>query len=156
MVGFFGCCGAARQSRPLLAMYFVVLLLLMLAQLGIGIAAFAFGPKVEGWVEQGWERADPDARTWVETNLKCCGFKEPSENPSCVASSGATKACFQVLVDFVDTRLQAVEITAIVLACLQVLALISSCCLFSNIPTADDERRALLAESKRITSTYHP
>jgi hypothetical protein len=136
-------------------MYFVVLLLLVLAQIALGVAAFAFGPKVETWVEQGWNNADPDARSWVETNLKCCGFKEPSENPTCVANSQATEGCFEVLVDFVDTRLQAVEITAIVLACVQVLALISSCCLFTSIPTAEEERRALLAESKRINN-YQP
>jgi hypothetical protein len=121
---------------------------LVLCQVAIGVGSFVFTPQVEGLVEQGWNAANETTRTWVETNFNCCGFKGPERNTSCPVVSD--QGCGPTLVNYLKTRLRVVEIAAIVVACVQGMSILFSIFLFRSIRTEAEERRALLADARRV------
>ncbi|XP_078491769.1 CD63 antigen [Ciona intestinalis] len=88
-IAFVGCCGAVSESRCMLTMYFLSLLILLLAQIGIAIAALVYG-------SQGFSTAiniqlgilvrgygpDPTSAAIVDTiqqTFACCGYTGPED-----------------------------------------------------------------------------
>ena len=47
LISFMGCCGALKQIKCLLGMYSLILLLLLLAEIGIGIFAAVYSVKLK-------------------------------------------------------------------------------------------------------------
>uniref|UniRef100_H2YXJ1 Uncharacterized protein n=1 Tax=Ciona savignyi TaxID=51511 RepID=H2YXJ1_CIOSA len=88
-VAFVGCCGAVSESRCLLSMYFISLLVLLLAQIGIAIAALVigaqgftdiidqhFGILVRGY---GTDVASQGVVDSVQQTFSCCGYNGPGD-----------------------------------------------------------------------------
>nr|XP_002122661.1 uncharacterized protein LOC100186245 [Ciona intestinalis] len=88
-IAFVGCCGAVSESRCMLTMYFLSLLILLLAQIGIAVAALVYG-------SQGFTNAintqlgilvrgygpDPTSAAIVDTiqqTFSCCGYTGPED-----------------------------------------------------------------------------
>jgi len=49
LLGFFGCCGALRESSCLLNTYAIIVMVLVLGQLGVGIYAFVARSDFKNW-----------------------------------------------------------------------------------------------------------
>ncbi|XP_078490439.1 CD9 antigen-like isoform X4 [Ciona intestinalis] len=80
IIGFFGCCGAIKESTCLLGTYFGFLFVIFGLQLGIGIWALVSYDSMEAAindamvVKEGGLNKDDDANyVGVEQNLQCCG-----------------------------------------------------------------------------------
>ncbi|MEQ2300684.1 hypothetical protein AMECASPLE_028285 [Ameca splendens] len=52
VLGFLGCCGAYRENRCLLLLFFILLFLIFVLLLAAGILAAVEGDKVKGFVEE--------------------------------------------------------------------------------------------------------
>jgi len=90
VVAFFGCCGAWKESRCLIYTYAVFLAIILVAQLGAGIAAYMLkgdlntevskkmNSGMEHYQQEGFEGVTD---TWdiVQKNLQCCGVDAPGD-----------------------------------------------------------------------------
>ncbi|XP_054859838.1 tetraspanin-16 [Eublepharis macularius] len=87
LVGFLGCCGAMRESKCLLVVFFVVMLILFIVEVSGAVVVLAFSAVADIFVDhlkqwalktlkEGYGRQDDITGIWNTTmnELKCCGF----------------------------------------------------------------------------------
>ncbi|KAG5853872.1 hypothetical protein ANANG_G00031440 [Anguilla anguilla] len=87
IMGFLGCCGAIKESRCMLLLFFVAVLVVFIAEVAGAIVVLVFKPLAENLVSQLGEKAveaikkhygaNPDITgPWNATmdGLNCCGF----------------------------------------------------------------------------------
>jgi len=84
VVGFFGCCGAIKENKCMLGIFFALVLVIFLVQVAGGILVFLNLPEAEEMIKNsmkqyGGSSAEDQAVTqaWdtVQSELKCCGFE---------------------------------------------------------------------------------
>merc|ERR1711934_21837 len=86
-VTFFGCCGAIKEHHCMTLAFSVFLALILVIELGAGIASYAFRSQVGGIIEKNMEKGLQNygeegykgvTETWniVQHELKCCGAQE--------------------------------------------------------------------------------
>lgn len=86
-VTFFGCCGAIKEHHCMTLAFSVFLSLILLIELGAGIASYAFRQQVGTIIESNMEKGLQNygkqtykgvTETWniVQHELKCCGAQE--------------------------------------------------------------------------------
>jgi CD63 antigen len=86
-VTFFGCCGAIKEHHCMTLAFSVFLSLILIIELGAGIASYAFRNQVGGIIESNMEKGLMNygkdgykgvTETWniVQHELKCCGAQE--------------------------------------------------------------------------------
>jgi len=160
LTGFLGCCGAACENTCLLGVFFIIILILFLIELGVGIAALVMQDQLEPKFDTFYmdnviskyskecDQADNQfVKSWNETqtDLKCCGcnsYKDYSSNgliPACsnLCSYNYTSAglpgCCQLVWNELDDNIDIVGGVAIGLLVIELLAMIFSCCLCQAI-----------------------
>jgi len=90
VIAFFGCCGAWKESSCLVYSYAVLLSVILIAQIGAGIAAYMLKSDLSGEVTKNMKAGmdnyeEPDfegvTHTWdiMQQNLKCCGVETPAD-----------------------------------------------------------------------------
>jgi len=86
-VTFFGCCGAIKEHHCMTLSFSVFLALILVIELGAGIASYAFREQVGKIIEHNMEKGLKNygiegykgvTETWniVQHELKCCGAQE--------------------------------------------------------------------------------
>jgi len=83
VVGLFGCCGAIRESQPLLFLYAALLFVILLAEFGGAVLAFYYRSQIEGRIVNTMQQQITNdyvtnSTTWTAWNflqqkMKCCG-----------------------------------------------------------------------------------
>ncbi|KAL0829452.1 hypothetical protein ABMA28_004219 [Loxostege sticticalis] len=99
VIAFFGCCGAIRESRCLLTMYFICMAILAAGKIYLATVIFnglnTIQGTVEGWVDTAFANENLRKTFHVlETLFECCGTTGadsyvgiyPITPPSCCAS----------------------------------------------------------------------
>ncbi|XP_015239588.1 PREDICTED: tetraspanin-8-like [Cyprinodon variegatus] len=85
VLGFLGCCGAYRENRCMLLVFFVLLLIIFALLLAAGILAAVEEGRVREWVEEKLKELKPlasqpqnvkDDLEKLQRELKCCGLTE--------------------------------------------------------------------------------
>lgn len=93
LISFLGCCGALKQVRCLLGLYSTVLLIVLLAEIGIGIFSGVYSGQLKSLLEPQLKRSivkqymgDSENKTiasigWdtVMLNFECCGVTNSSD-----------------------------------------------------------------------------
>ncbi|XP_022243468.1 CD9 antigen-like isoform X2 [Limulus polyphemus] len=89
VVGFFGCCGAVRESKCMLLTYFVFLFLILGCEIAVGILAVIFKNKVIKGMEDnvtsklknkyGMDETITESIDLAQTKFGCCGVKEAKD-----------------------------------------------------------------------------
>lgn len=87
ILGFLGCCGAVRESRCMLLLFFVIILIVFIAEVAGAIVLLVFKPLAEDLIQKAGEEAVKNIKKDYGTNkdltglwnstmttLKCCGF----------------------------------------------------------------------------------
>ncbi|XP_037626316.1 tetraspanin-1 [Sebastes umbrosus] len=84
LLGLLGCCGAQKESKCLLLMFFSIILIIFIAEVAAGVVALAYSSFAEGilraWATPALKKdygSDPVlTKLWntTMTELKCCGF----------------------------------------------------------------------------------
>lgn len=84
IVAFFGCCGAYKESSCMIYTYAVLLTLILICQIGAGIAAFLYKGELKGVIQEkmvdgmknyGEAGHEGVTNAWdvLQTDLACCG-----------------------------------------------------------------------------------
>ncbi|XP_036004491.1 tetraspanin 35 [Fundulus heteroclitus] len=105
IIGFLGCCGAIRESRCMLLMFFMIVLLVFIAEVAGAVVILVFRPLADDLLEKVGTAAvknikkdygnnDDITGLWNTTmeTLKCCGFynyTDFSSSPYHVAHNGS-------------------------------------------------------------------
>ncbi|KAG0424618.1 hypothetical protein HPB47_028174, partial [Ixodes persulcatus] len=89
LIGFFGCCGAIKESRCLLGIYFAFLFVILACELAIGVFAVIFQDKIMSEMRDNLTNAlkrDYGKKThvttafdWAQTKMQCCGVFGPGD-----------------------------------------------------------------------------
>ena len=158
VIAFFGCCGAIKENTCLLTTYAVILLIILIAQIAVGVYAF-IQTKDSNFSEQDMVKAfnklqnayvdDPvvkDAVNLIQIELKCCGALKPEDwtitplPPSCCGKSEGdcitatnTMGCAQPLFDFVKSSIKIIGIVILSIAAVELVGAIIALCLSSSI-----------------------
>ncbi|XP_074493115.1 tetraspanin-1 [Sebastes fasciatus] len=84
LLGLLGCCGAQKESKCLLLMFFSIILIIFIAEVAAGVVALAYSSFAEGilraWATPALKKdygSDPVlTKLWntTMTEMKCCGF----------------------------------------------------------------------------------
>ncbi|XP_037504953.1 23 kDa integral membrane protein [Rhipicephalus sanguineus] len=89
LVGFFGCCGAVKESKCLLGAYLAFLFLVLACELAIGILALIFQHKILSDMKDNMTESlkkDYGKKThvttafdWAQAKMLCCGVHGPAD-----------------------------------------------------------------------------
>uniref|UniRef100_V9KIX5 Tetraspanin n=1 Tax=Callorhinchus milii TaxID=7868 RepID=V9KIX5_CALMI len=84
LIGFLGCCGAQKESRCLLIMFFAIVLIIFIAEIAAAVVALVYSSFAESllkaWVgpvlKNDYGKVKDVTGIWNSTmsELKCCGF----------------------------------------------------------------------------------
>eukprot|EP00010_Vexillifera_abyssalis_P000126 CAMPEP_0201560468 /NCGR_PEP_ID=MMETSP0173_2-20130828/78287_1 /ASSEMBLY_ACC=CAM_ASM_000268 /TAXON_ID=218659 /ORGANISM="Vexillifera sp., Strain DIVA3 564/2" /LENGTH=357 /DNA_ID=CAMNT_0047974921 /DNA_START=69 /DNA_END=1143 /DNA_ORIENTATION=+ len=81
ILSFVGCLGAYCQMRTLLKFYLFFLLLVVLAQIGVGVAVYFKKDSVVHEMDKTWNKADDELRSYVQHKFDCCGWETIYDDP---------------------------------------------------------------------------
>ncbi|XP_074082251.1 tetraspanin-8 [Macrotis lagotis] len=114
VLGFLGCCGAMKESRCMLLLFFIGLLLILLIQIAAGVVGIVFKSKIEQSFKDVFQEEvkslsdnEPESLDFKNTlndfqkQFKCCGlingaqdwgnnFQKYSESCECKKNEGYT------------------------------------------------------------------
>ncbi|XP_064138452.1 tetraspanin-2 isoform X2 [Loxodonta africana] len=145
-MGFFGCCGAMRESQCVLGSFFTCLLVIFAAEVTTGVFAFIGKGVAIRHVQTMYEEAYNDylkdkgkgngTLITFHSTFQCCG-KESSEQvqPTCPKELLKHKNCIDEIETVISVKLQLVGIVGIGIAGLTIFGMIFSmvlCCAIRN------------------------
>ncbi|KAM4038776.1 tetraspanin-8 [Anomaloglossus baeobatrachus] len=158
VLGFFGCCGAIKESRCLLLLFFIGLFLILALQLTAGILGVVYKPQLEQKVNQTLHDLLPlnqqseelkKALHTIQEENKCCGVINGRNDwgntvpPSCICNpvtdtdkckAGFYKqTCASVFVDYYKSHLIIIIGIAFGLAAVELFGLGFSMTLYCQI-----------------------
>ncbi|XP_064415742.1 tetraspanin-1-like [Latimeria chalumnae] len=112
VVGFLGCCGAIKESKCMLLLFFIIVLLVFIAEMAGAIVMLAFSSladtifgKMKKWavktIREDYSKNDDITKMWdtTMTEMKCCGLNNFTDfqNSSSFAQNGTypKQCCWQ-------------------------------------------------------------
>ncbi|XP_067227999.1 CD81 protein isoform X2 [Chanodichthys erythropterus] len=108
LVGFFGCCGAVRESQCLLGLFFACLLVIFGAEVAAGVFGFFNKDKIIEDIKHFYDEAagNNDNNTTVQSYhiiLNCCG--PPSTKSTLCQDISSNKTCHVAIEEFFNSKL---------------------------------------------------
>jgi len=156
LVSLIGCIGAMKENRGALKIYAGAVLVLMIIQIALGIAAYVLRDQIPSYAEDSWSNMGDKGREDLENVFNCCGWYNSSDMPSNSTNcpienaNSSVSGCESAIVNEIDNSLVAIGVTAIVIGVLELLVVLFSCCLIQRIPSKEDREAALLEEARRL------
>lgn len=160
VVSFFGCFGAANEKGVLLRTYFALLIILMVLELSVGIAAYVKKDEIPNLLGDAWIKSVSDNSTTslrgiiqIENTFKCCGFNDINSYAvpaDCAIVNGWTRPCFYTVTSTMVDSLNIIAGSGVGIAVIQLIGLIFSAFMFVKIAKRDRNGENLLNESWRI------
>ncbi|XP_076123726.1 tetraspanin-2a [Alosa pseudoharengus] len=139
LVGFFGCCGAVRESQCLLGLFFACLMIIFGAEVAAGVFGFLNKDTIINEVEGFYLSSLQDnltngtnVATLYHTVLQCCGGTEP--NPT-LCPDTETKNCVEAIDEYFNEKLFIIGYVGIGIAGVMIIGMIFSmvlCCAIRN------------------------
>lgn len=152
IIAFFGCCGAIRESYCMTSTYSFFLILLVIAQIVIAVLVFVFIGDVTVAMKKAFERVfqnrenpiNRDLIDAIQSSLECCGKTSVLDYggffpQSCCAYGTApacapfARGCTGRMGEFLDTAGNVVAWVSLGVAAVELIGLISACCLANAI-----------------------
>lgn len=156
LVSMIGCCGAVIEHKQVLIAYFIILAVLIIAQVNIAIIMFTNARNVETILDKAWDKAyedQPGLIRDIEHKYFCCGFRNtrdraiPKSSPDACEKNpwfGYDQSCLTSLTNVYRSNQTALGILGLILAIIQVLALLASFILLKclrDYPQTDQDYR---------------
>jgi len=122
IVGFFGCCGAIKQSKCLLGFYIFFLFVVMLIEFAAAILGIYFQSEIFEKISVGYtdnvvahfgknttdDMAFTEGINWIQIEGKCCGWEDPAieyATSTIITVAGRTASCCVFAADVVTSDL---------------------------------------------------
>ncbi|KAJ8265778.1 hypothetical protein COCON_G00148770 [Conger conger] len=139
LVGFFGCCGAVRESQCLLGSFFACLLVIFGAEVAAGVFGFLNKEKIIEEVQSFYTKSINDDKYNTNSTisliyqkvLNCCG----TEEAPCSDYPPDTKDCVSAITEFFNSKLYIIGYVGIGIAGVMIIGMIFSmvlCCAIRN------------------------
>jgi len=102
VISFFGCCGASKESKCMMYTYGFFLFIILIAQIGAGIAAFALKGDLKDAIEVNMNSAMgsytneteyKDVWDAVQSNFQCCGVEKPDDWYKVLGNNTVADSC---------------------------------------------------------------
>uniref|UniRef100_A0A915BZU8 Tetraspanin n=1 Tax=Parascaris univalens TaxID=6257 RepID=A0A915BZU8_PARUN len=131
LVGFLGCCGAMCESTVLLSLFFVIVLILTVIELGAAVLAVSSKSEFKDSLRKLLgESTDANHLTKlrpIEDLFQCCGATAETKNLfDCDQSK---EDCFTVISEWIESTGETVVVIAFVLLAVELFALVFTCIL---------------------------
>ncbi|XP_077450237.1 tetraspanin-8-like [Stigmatopora argus] len=156
VLGFLGCCGAIKENRCMLILFFVSLLLIFVLLVAAGILGAVGEDKVKDWVKERLEKLMPLSNQpeqvrkdleKLQEELKCCGllngFQDWSTVPTsckctateadCGANSYYSTSCSRQIIQLMEKHMEVVIGIAFAIAILLIAGMVFSMMLYRQI-----------------------
>jgi len=139
LLSLFGCCGALKESRLLLGLYFTFLFLIVGVQVFVVVYSYKYDNNgtLDNALSNGWSKADNDLKNWTQTYFKCCGFQNETDGPISPCPPDATTGCKEQIKLYIEDNVKAVQIAGIIIASIQFVGLLFSLCLCCSVRSED-------------------
>ncbi|XP_030624139.1 CD9 antigen [Chanos chanos] len=139
LVGFFGCCGAVRESQCLLGSFFACLLIIFGAEVAAGVFGFLNKGKIISDIQNFYtETVRNDNNTEILSAyhdiLNCCGTTS-GKSADCAGQLEKTKTCDSAIEEFFNDKLYIIGYVGIGIAGVMIIGMIFSmvlCCAVRN------------------------
>ena len=82
IVSCLGSLATCRLSRTLLITYSLILIACFILQIVVIVLIVTSNISTESWLEHRWLELSTDDQSWIESELKCCGFNENIDTES--------------------------------------------------------------------------
>ncbi|XP_063065199.1 CD9 antigen [Engraulis encrasicolus] len=136
LVGFFGCCGAIRESQCLLGLFFASLLIIFGAEVAAGVFGFMSKNKIIEDIQNFYTESIKEGNngTMIQSYKKvldCCG----TQSYPCADSTEDTKTCDVAISEFFNSKLFIVGYVGVGIAGVMIIGMIFSmvlCCAIRN------------------------
>uniref|UniRef100_A0A646QC03 Tetraspanin n=1 Tax=Hemiscolopendra marginata TaxID=943146 RepID=A0A646QC03_9MYRI len=160
VIGFFGCCGACKESHCMMITFSVLLGLIFVLELAAGIAAYVLRNDLDNIIKENMKKSlnrynstADDKKTWdmLQNEFDCCGidndndWKEnnlPIPDSCCKEESAGcaldkhnlnTKGCYDKFKNAVVKYAGIIGGIGIGIAFVQIIGIVCACCLASAI-----------------------
>uniref|UniRef100_W5MX74 Tetraspanin n=1 Tax=Lepisosteus oculatus TaxID=7918 RepID=W5MX74_LEPOC len=141
LVGFFGCCGAVRESQCLLGSFFACLLVIFAAEIAAGVFGFMNKNKIIEEIKSVYTAAANDNQSDNSTlivfheALQCCGTIEKKTQMCSSESESKLKDCPTEIENFFNAKLYIIGYVGIGIAGVMIIGMVFSmvlCCAIRN------------------------
>lgn len=157
IVSFFGCFGAANEKSSLLKTYFAFLIILIILELSVGIAASVKKNEIPQLLEKGWTHYYNNNNAEiakVELMFQCCGFRNTSQMAvynNCTSDQPVySQSCLAKVSESLQNSLDTIAGAGIALGLIEIIGMILSGYLFNRLAKRQDANQGLLNETWRI------
>lgn len=147
IIGFIGACGILLLKKTVLRVYFALMLLLLLMELGVAIYLYIEKDKISDHITANWNASSDEARIIIQNKFECCGLKplilehKSSSDKSCFVDKDPLKErlkdCYTHLKDWIKANHIILATCSAIVAALQMLILGGTCRLISEIESGD-------------------
>lgn len=134
LISFLGCCGAWKEIKCMLGMYATILTIILIAEIAAVVLAFVFKDKIDDGLVEALDKAKkakPNVYKDVEKIMKCCGVKD--KDPCVNSTLTYTTGCATRIKDTFNNYNLIVMVVSISTIVIELLLIIFSCCLCSNV-----------------------
>ncbi|XP_058860899.1 CD9 antigen-like [Acipenser ruthenus] len=146
LVGFFGCCGAVRESQCLLGLFFSSILVIFAAEVAAGVFGFMNKDTIVSEIKDVYTSAVKDFNQDYSSNhtltvfheeLKCCGdgTLDRDTNVGRLCTKGDEKSCLVAIEEFFNGKLYIIGYVGIGIAGVMIIGMVFSmvlCCAIRN------------------------
>ncbi|XP_005988529.1 tetraspanin-2 [Latimeria chalumnae] len=146
LVGFFGCCGAVRESQCLLGLFFISLLVIFAAEVTAGVFGFLNRETIVKEIVTVYQNAATEYRDTGHSGnetliifhnvLHCCGDGNRDKiEATCPKETKEAEDCITVIKEFFNTKLYIIAVVGIAIAGVMIFGMIFSmvlCCAIRN------------------------
>ncbi|XP_059396488.1 CD9 antigen-like [Carassius carassius] len=133
LVGFFGCCGAVRESQCLLGLFFTCLLVIFGAEVAAGVFGFLNKDKIIEEIKDFYDKSAKNSSNETvnpyHDTLNCCASTSLCQNV------GSNQTCHEAIEEFFNSKLFIVSSVGIGIAGVMIIGMIFSmvlCCAIRN------------------------
>ncbi|XP_034535341.1 tetraspanin-8-like [Notolabrus celidotus] len=162
VLGFLGCCGAIRENRCMLLLFFISLLIIFILLLAAGILGAVGEEKVNDWMKERLEKFKPLSKQpenvkadleKLQAELQCCGLmvgpadwegSVPSSckcnatmSDTCTPGTNYQTPCATKIVELMQGNMKIVLGIAFAIAILLIFGMVLSMILYCQISRKD-------------------
>ncbi|EDO30884.1 predicted protein [Nematostella vectensis] len=161
IIAFFGCCGAWKENKCMLILFFILLLIVLGLEIAAAVLGYINKDKIQSDLTDDiirnikeYPKNNKAAIDAMQMDFECCGAKGPSDwtfygqmkykagpgsccgkpnNDACLPGTRNSKGCFEAMKDFVNDKLIIIAGLAIGLIVIQILGMILAMTLICRI-----------------------
>lgn len=125
LLSILGFLGTLREVPVLLYIFFVVLLLITVIELGLGIAAYTLAdqPTMAHEIQKYWPKFYDRVHKLIQDNFHCCGLHGVPDTTAPCPAGGLTHGCLLPFSTWLTKKIETLDIIAIISAVIQVMIL---------------------------------